>query len=327
MNALTRTLGVTIVACLLAAGVALPAAAQSEHPGREHPGREHPGHDNDAAEPAVAAKADSGGKTVLTPQKTCPIMGGRASRKLFVDVPGYRIYVCCDGCKDVVKADPEKAVATLLARGEQPQVRSLSAGDILDAELEPGMHPLDAADADKPELKPQATCPIMGGAIDKKLFVDAAGYRIYVCRDGCKDVVKADPKKAVEALLAKGEKPEVRAVVCPKCGEIKGTAKCCKKDAKKCEKCGLNKGSIGCCKDLEPAKKGEEVLLCAKCGEVKGTADCCKKDAVKCKKCGLAKDSPGCCNRDLDRIRRFKSWSDEPELSVGGREPAGVKAH
>lgn len=30
--------------------------------------------------------------------------------------------------------------------------------------------------------------------------------------------------------------------LCPKCGEIKGTAKCCKPGAKKCLKCGLNKG-------------------------------------------------------------------------------------
>jgi hypothetical protein len=33
---------------------------------------------------------------------------------------------------------------------------------------------------------------------------------------------------------------------CPKCGELKGSDKCCKPDAVKCEKCGLNKGSRGC---------------------------------------------------------------------------------
>ena len=32
--------------------------------------------------------------------------------------------------------------------------------------------------------------------------------------------------------------------VCPGCGEIKGSAKCCKPDAKKCG-CGMNKGSVG----------------------------------------------------------------------------------
>jgi len=35
---------------------------------------------------------------------------------------------------------------------------------------------------------------------------------------------------------------------CAGCGEIKGSAKCCKPDAAKCGKCGLNKGSPGCCK-------------------------------------------------------------------------------
>jgi len=36
--------------------------------------------------------------------------------------------------------------------------------------------------------------------------------------------------------------------LCGKCGEIKGSDKCCKQDVVKCEKCGLNKGSPGCCK-------------------------------------------------------------------------------
>ncbi|HUT37359.1 MAG TPA: hypothetical protein VNE39_28005, partial [Planctomycetota bacterium] len=29
------------------------------------------------------------------PQTTCPVMGGKIDRKLFVDYEGKRIYVCC----------------------------------------------------------------------------------------------------------------------------------------------------------------------------------------------------------------------------------------
>lgn len=36
------------------------------------------------------------------------------------------------------------------------------------------------------------------------------------------------------------------AALCPKCGQIKGSAVCCKAKAAKCGKCGMHKGSPGC---------------------------------------------------------------------------------
>ena len=81
-------------------------------------------------------------------------------------------------------------------------------------------------------------------------------------------------------------------VLCFKCGQIKGSALCCKPGAKKCTKCGLDKGSPGCCR-LAGAKA--DVCLCTYCGEIKGSAKCCKPGAKKCTKCGLNMKSPGCC--------------------------------
>ena len=151
---------------------------------------------------------------------------------------------------------------------------------------------------EKKRLKPQETCPIMGGKIDQKVFVDAAGYRFYACCPSCLGKIKADPKKALSQLRVKGERPEVRLAVCPMCGQVKGTKACCAKDAKKCDKCQLIKGSVGCCLNLKPEKKGEDVLLCPKCGQVKGTDKCCDKNAAICPKCNLAKGSPACCKLD-----------------------------
>ena len=64
------------------------------------------------------------------PQTTCPVMKGNpVNPSLYVDAVGYRIYVCCGGCIDAVKADPAKYVAQLKAEGvelekapEAPQV-------------------------------------------------------------------------------------------------------------------------------------------------------------------------------------------------------------
>jgi len=144
-------------------------------------------------------------------------------------------------------------------------------------------------------LKPQSVCPIMGGKIDKKVFVDVGGYRFYACCPGCLDKIKANPEKSLATLKAKGEAPERRLAVCTKCGEIKGTAKCCQPGATKCAKCKLNKGSVGCCRDLKTAGDKGEVILCAGCGEIKGSAKCCQPGATKCAKCGLDKGAPGCC--------------------------------
>ena len=149
---------------------------------------------------------------------------------------------------------------------------------------------------DKKKPKPQITCPIMGGKINKKLYVDHAGKRIYVCCGGCLAPIKKAPQKYIAKLEAQGITLDRTPVaLCPKCGEIKGTAKCCKLEGRtKCAKCGLFAGSPGCCKIPKGTK--EPVLLCLKCGEIKGSAKCCKLEGrTKCSKCGLFKGSPGCC--------------------------------
>jgi hypothetical protein len=49
------------------------------------------------------------------PQKTCPVMGGKVNKELYIDAEGYRIYVCCKGCISAIQADPEKYIEKLKA--------------------------------------------------------------------------------------------------------------------------------------------------------------------------------------------------------------------
>ncbi|HBC86968.1 MAG TPA: hypothetical protein DCZ94_08450 [Lentisphaeria bacterium] len=68
---------------------------------------------------------------------------------------------------------------------------------------------LSAEEAAKPNPQEkkavaQTECPVMGGKIDKSLFVDAKGKRIYVCCGGCIGKIKADPEKYIKAMEAKG---------------------------------------------------------------------------------------------------------------------------
>jgi hypothetical protein len=54
------------------------------------------------------------------------------------------------------------------------------------------------------EAGPQTACPILGDAVDKKLFVDSQGKRIYVCCAACLPKVRKDPAKYISQLEAAG---------------------------------------------------------------------------------------------------------------------------
>lgn len=58
------------------------------------------------------------------------------------------------------------------------------------------------------QLEPQKTCPVMGGEINKELFVEQDGKRIYVCCEGCIEQVKNNFSQQVEKLAEMGQKPE-----------------------------------------------------------------------------------------------------------------------
>jgi len=50
----------------------------------------------------------------------------------------------------------------------------------------------------------QTTCPVMGGAIDKKVFTDHDGKRVYFCCPACIDTFKKDPAKYLKKLADAG---------------------------------------------------------------------------------------------------------------------------
>lgn len=55
------------------------------------------------------------------------------------------------------------------------------------------------------QLKPQTTCPVYGGDIDKSQFVDVNGKRIYVCCAACITDIKKDPEKYIKKLETLGQ--------------------------------------------------------------------------------------------------------------------------
>jgi YHS domain-containing protein len=46
----------------------------------------------------------------------------------------------------------------------------------------------------------QTTCPVMGGAINKDIFIEYKGKKVYFCCPGCEDKFKAEPEKYIAKL-------------------------------------------------------------------------------------------------------------------------------
>jgi hypothetical protein len=70
-----------------------------------------------AAALAVGIAAHAEEKKDVKPQTVCPVMGGKIDKSQYIDVNGYRIYVCCAGCKSKIKADPDKFIEKMKSEG------------------------------------------------------------------------------------------------------------------------------------------------------------------------------------------------------------------
>ena len=54
------------------------------------------------------------------------------------------------------------------------------------------------------QAKPQTLCPVLAGNIDKKVYMDYQGKRLYFCCSGCDAEFKKDPEKYMKKLEAEG---------------------------------------------------------------------------------------------------------------------------
>ncbi len=70
--------------------------------------------------PEPEEKAPSAGAASLKTQETCPVMGDKLDKSLFVDHEGKRVYFCCGMCVEKFKKDPAKYLKVLSDRGEAP---------------------------------------------------------------------------------------------------------------------------------------------------------------------------------------------------------------
>ena len=105
----------------------------------------------------------------LAPQSRCPVMGGEIDSTYYTDIQGQRIYHCCNGCSTKLVADPDTYFKK--AADERTLFENI-----------------------------QTKCPVNGKPIDKALFVDYQGRRVYFASDKCMDKFAKDPAKYLAKL-------------------------------------------------------------------------------------------------------------------------------
>lgn len=100
-------------------------------------------------------------------QKMCPVMGGQINKSIFADHDGKRIFFCCPPCKDEFIKNPDQ------------YLKAMEADGIILA---------------KASSTKQTTCPITEKTIDKSVFVEHGGKRIYFCSAGCIEKFNLKPE-------------------------------------------------------------------------------------------------------------------------------------
>ncbi|MCL4502296.1 MAG: YHS domain-containing protein [Deltaproteobacteria bacterium] len=48
--------------------------------------------------------------------------------------------------------------------------------------------------------QPQTVCPVLGGKINKDVYTDYKGQRVYFCCPGCVGKFQADPEKYLKSI-------------------------------------------------------------------------------------------------------------------------------
>ena len=108
-------------------------------------------------------------KTEKMPQTVCPVLGEKINKDVYVDYQAQRIYFCCPACKETFLNDPEK------------YMKKIADENVL----------LESV---------QKNCPVMGGKIDKNIYTDYNGRRIYFCCESCMQSFSKDPEKYLKKL-------------------------------------------------------------------------------------------------------------------------------
>jgi len=94
-----------------------PPAAHADHSTHDHAGHDHAGHAGGDPEIAKAlASLSAADRAAVEKQRVCPVTDeplGSMGAPMKVSVQGHDVYICCEGCREVLQDDPNTFLAKL----------------------------------------------------------------------------------------------------------------------------------------------------------------------------------------------------------------------
>jgi len=115
-------------------------------------------------------------------QTECPVTGNPIDKKIFVDHEDQRIYFCCQACVDKFKANPEKYLDKMKKDGVLLETIECLKGD---------------------DCCQVVTCCVSGHAVNKEIFTEVEGKKIYFCSETCKEKFEKNPKAYLKTCSKK----------------------------------------------------------------------------------------------------------------------------
>jgi len=194
----------------------------------------------DAPSPDVVAglpRLSDADRALAERQRVCPVTQfplGSMGTPPKVEVNGRTVFLCCDGCREALLAEPEKYLAILAERAasgrDQTEVPQVELPPIGEMELasppsaEPSVAEPHAGSSGAPEINAslsklspedrqlaveQRICPVTGTALGRMgvpVKVMVRGRVVFICCEGCRASLLAEPAK----YLAKLDQETVR---------------------------------------------------------------------------------------------------------------------
>ena len=172
----------------------------------EKPEEEDPFSDPEVIE--ALEKLTDAEKDSVKEQRMCPVgeqILGSMGAPLKLDHNGQTIWVCCEGCIDLFKESPDKYLAVM---------QELKNSDPGKAEEEKEIKEAIAKlpEEDQKLALAQEICPVAEfrlGSMGAPLKVDVGGQPIFICCEGCKKQLTAEPDKYLEYLRAYAARKEL----------------------------------------------------------------------------------------------------------------------
>lgn len=152
-------------------------------------------------------------KESIRQQQICPIgkqILGSMGPPLKVDLGDRAVWVCCKGCVDNAKENPEQTWATMQQLKAE---RSRSVAGVDHEEIDRALAEL--SEADQIKALAQEICPVAEtvlGSMGTPLKVTVLGQEVFLCCKACQKKIEADPQKYLEYLAARnaGKKGSAR---------------------------------------------------------------------------------------------------------------------